>query len=472
LEVQSGLEAAYGDPHAADAKAILIGQRDRLLGLVRPHLEAMELPVPSSWTAIQSRYQELMAKYAPEEFAGYPARFQELVRLDRQSVQENFERLRGIVGRPGVEESVSPEATVAPEADQGEPGDGLEAALREARRALVLAAELASDRWSERLLRMRDSLDRALNRLGPPEDVPMRARKGGWLKGLPRSPRTAWGREVVAAWKAARQQGLVFGSIEELQAWAGIAGRPTGLERGRPRIDSGPARRPRPREGSRRGQRKGGWLKGLPRNPKTPEDLELVANWRAARERGLHFGSIEELRAWAKSGTPGDPVDEPGTETTPVPAEIVDPGAGQTSESLRSVSDLPAEAPNNVELRPLEAPTRLAVDLLSKGPSGLNQEQLIGELGPSYPRGPFSEGSVLLTRVRLELPLSELEVQVLEALARHGRLTEKDLAASTGRRRIGGVVETLSLRLEEAGKPWLVCEGTGDDGRVYSFRRP
>jgi hypothetical protein len=79
---------------------------------------------------------------------------------------------------------------------------------------------------------------------------------------------------------------------------------------------------------------------------------------------------------------------------------------------------------------------------------------------------------VLLTRVRLELPLSELEVQVLEALARHGRLTEKDLAASTGRRRIGGVVETLSLRLEEAGKPWLVCEGTGDDGRVYSFRRP
>ena len=76
------------------------------------------------------------------------------------------------------------------------------------------------------------------------------------------------------------------------------------------------------------------------------------------------------------------------------------------------------------------------------------------------------------SRVRLDLPMSELEVQVLQALARHGRLTEKDLAASTGRRRIGGVVETLSLRLEKAGKPWLVCEGTGDDGRVYSFQHP
>lgn len=89
--------------------------------------------------------------------------------------------------------------------------------------------------------------------------------------------------------------------------------------------------------------------------------------------------------------------------------------------------------------------------------------------------GPLGSGveiEVDGSRVRLDLPMSEVEVQVLQALARHGRLTEKDLAASTGRRRIGGVVETLSLRLEKAGKPWLVCEGTGDDGRVYSFQHP
>ena len=92
-------------------------------------------------------------------------------------------------------------------------------------------------------------------------------------------------------------------------------------------------------------------------------------------------------------------------------------------------------------------------------------QQCFGALGPGM------EIEVDGTRVRLDLPLSDLEVQVLQALARHGRLTEKDLSAQTGRLRIGGVVETLSLRLDRAGKPWVACEGMGAEGRIYAFRR-
>jgi len=75
-------------------------------------------------------------------------------------------------------------------------------------------------------------------------------------------------------------------------------------------------------------------------------------------------------------------------------------------------------------------------------------------------------------RLRLEVPgdLSPLETEVLQVLARHSRLTELDLVNLTGRRRVGGVVENLSLRLEKAGHPWIVCEGSGDEGRVYAFR--
>jgi len=75
-------------------------------------------------------------------------------------------------------------------------------------------------------------------------------------------------------------------------------------------------------------------------------------------------------------------------------------------------------------------------------------------------------------RLRLEVPgdLSPLETEVLQVLARHSRFSVLDLVNLTGRRRVGGVVENLSLRLEKAGHPWIVCEGSGDEGRVYAFR--
>ena len=56
-----------------------------------------------------------------------------------------------------------------------------------------------------------------------------------------------------------------------------------------------------PKPSSRTSQaepRKGGWLKGLPRTPKTPEQIQIRRIWEEARSRGLRFSSLEELSAW------------------------------------------------------------------------------------------------------------------------------------------------------------------------------
>lgn len=74
--------------------------------------------------------------------------------------------------------------------------------------------------------------------------------------------------------------------------------------------------------------------------------------------------------------------------------------------------------------------------------------------------------------VRVTVPLSRLsqpERQVLEALARHGRMSEAELARSLGTRRIGGLMEVLLDKL--AGWPGLVPEGEGPEGRIYAFQR-
>lgn len=74
--------------------------------------------------------------------------------------------------------------------------------------------------------------------------------------------------------------------------------------------------------------------------------------------------------------------------------------------------------------------------------------------------------------VRVTVPLSGLsqpERQVLEALARHGRMSEAELGRALGTRRIGGLMEILLEKL--AGWPGLVPEGEGPEGRIYAFHR-
>ncbi len=75
--------------------------------------------------------------------------------------------------------------------------------------------------------------------------------------------------------------------------------------------------------------------------------------------------------------------------------------------------------------------------------------------------------------VVLELPLrlSAQERLVLENLARHGTMSEGELSRVTGTRRVGGLLESLSTRLDRAGWKALVPEGEGPNGRIYSLRR-
>lgn len=75
--------------------------------------------------------------------------------------------------------------------------------------------------------------------------------------------------------------------------------------------------------------------------------------------------------------------------------------------------------------------------------------------------------------VAFELPVrvSTQERLVLESLARHGTMSEGELARVTGSRRVGGMLEALVTRLDRAGWKALVPEGEGPNGRIYSLRR-
>lgn len=130
-------------------------------------------------------------------------------------------------------------------------------------------------------------------------------RKGGWLKGLPRNPRTPEQQALRDLWQQARDQGFVPISIENLLEW----GRQHGFEIPEPppvKLKRSRARKSMQLRGARRYSpvRKGGWLKGLPRNPKTPEQIQTRRIWEEARNLGLRFSSLEDLKAWWDQNQP------------------------------------------------------------------------------------------------------------------------------------------------------------------------
>lgn len=55
--------------------------------------------------------------------------------------------------------------------------------------------------------------------------------------------------------------------------------------------------RPRP-TAHRRRTSTGGWMKGLPRRAKTPEQAALIAAWRRGRDEGRHFNGVDDVRAF------------------------------------------------------------------------------------------------------------------------------------------------------------------------------
>ncbi len=145
-------------------------------------------------------------------------------------------------------------------------------------------------------------------------------RKGGWLKGLPRTPKTPEQLALRDLWKQARDQGFTPPTLEALLEW----GRQHGIEVPEPAPVKAKRSRPRKSKTSRGARRrspvrKGGWLKGLPRTPKTPEQFQIRRIWEEARSRGLGFSSLEDLKIWWGQAQP-TPESQPTAEaSTPRP---------------------------------------------------------------------------------------------------------------------------------------------------------
>lgn len=64
------------------------------------------------------------------------------------------------------------------------------------------------------------------------------------------------------------------------------------------------------------------------------------------------------------------------------------------------------------------------------------------------------------------------EKLVLEALARHSKLSEAELSKVAGTRRIAGLLESLQEKLTRAGLDLLHNQGQGSEGAIYAFRFP
>jgi transcriptional regulator with XRE-family HTH domain len=236
-------------------------------------------------------------------------------------------------------------------------------------------------------------------------------RKGGWLKGLPRRPKTEAEKAIVAAWKEARAKGVTFSSIDELMAWkrsgkvprAGArppARPPSRAARGRakaaaPKAPAAgakaapktpatrakaapktpatrakaapktpatrakaapktPAARAKatPKAPAARAKaaapagRKGGWLKGLPRRPKTDEEKAIVEAWKEARMVGYSASSIEDLMRWKaeRSGArPGETAEMPAVAKEKPSAPRAPRAAGASRKPQAAQTAPPAE---------------------------------------------------------------------------------------------------------------------------------
>lgn len=168
-------------------------------------------------------------------------------------------------------------------------------------------------------------------------------RKGGWLKGLPRNPKTPEQLTVRRLWEMARDKGFIPNSLEALREWGrkeGIEGAeaipihpaaPEGGGRGSSRRTHSISKATRRKAQSR----KGGWLKGLPRNPKTPEQLEIRRMWDEARRQNRHFSSLEALKDWWGHR-------HESSEAAPVPAPAPPPAPESPApEEVREVPEAP-----------------------------------------------------------------------------------------------------------------------------------
>ena len=131
-------------------------------------------------------------------------------------------------------------------------------------------------------------------------------KRGGWLKGLPRHPKTQQQIAIYNVWQAAREAHYPAHDLEDLLRWGTEQNIP-GASEIKLSLASGlhdsvgqetilDANLRLPVIASKRG----GWLKGVPRSPKNDHEAMVLQAWNETRRLGLQFTSIDELLAWWK----------------------------------------------------------------------------------------------------------------------------------------------------------------------------
>ena len=124
-------------------------------------------------------------------------------------------------------------------------------------------------------------------------------RKGGWLKGLPRKAKDQNDAYLLALWHEAKKRSFSPNSVEDMMTWAkdnNIRVSVNIVAAGS--NDAKHAKNSPRRRGHSSASRRGGWMLGLPRIPRTEEQKEQVRIWRIAQDKGLRFNSVKEMMIW------------------------------------------------------------------------------------------------------------------------------------------------------------------------------
>ncbi len=128
-------------------------------------------------------------------------------------------------------------------------------------------------------------------------------KKGGWLKGLARHPKTEDDKIIFAIWEDAKRKGYKPTNIGELVAW----GVDEGFKEAEPILE-----KLKKAKHTRRGHsastvsigrklamfKSGGWLKGVPRQPKNPSEERCLKIWKFTRKIGINFESADAMLDW------------------------------------------------------------------------------------------------------------------------------------------------------------------------------
>lgn len=102
----------------------------------------------------------------------------------------------------------------------------------------------------------------------------------------------------------------------------------------------------------------------------------------------------------------------------------------------------------------------------------LEQQRVAGKRVPAGHGISVQDANGQALTLTLSFEPKESEKLVLEALARHGKLSEGELGKVARTRRVSGLMETLMEKLSRGGSSWIEIQGQGSDGVIYAFRAP